>query len=285
MKPPIDAVVHDVVADRPEGDTGNREQCDVLGALHGDVLGAHHAGFEHGEACGHPHHEEAADQEQQRVEDVLHFLLQRPPGRRAASCANMASLRSCRRSTPVMANAAEHGFVLSDIGLLIGFPRSTFQEHELQIALSSVSPVRMRTDCEIGETKIFPSPIWPVLAAAAIASTALLRVFGRDDDIDFDFRQEVHGVLGAAIDLGVALLSAIAFDLGNGHALEAERGQRFAHLVELERFDDCTDQVHVVSPSQIARPSARSPESPADSPVVGLRRVNIKDCASFEESG
>ncbi len=43
----------------------------------------------------------------------------------------------------------------------------------LQSASASVSPVRMRTAWSIGKTKILPSPIWPVLAAAVIASITL----------------------------------------------------------------------------------------------------------------
>src|SRR5204863_6092402 len=37
-------------------------------------------------------------------------------------------------------------------------------------ASPSVSPVRIRTTCSSGVTKIFPSPIWPVFALELIAS-------------------------------------------------------------------------------------------------------------------
>jgi hypothetical protein len=46
---------------------GIRARCSW--SLHGHVLGTHQAGFEHGETGGHEHDEEAADEEQQRVED------------------------------------------------------------------------------------------------------------------------------------------------------------------------------------------------------------------------
>ena len=36
---------------------------------------------------------------------------------------------------------------------------------------------------------------------------------GGDGDLDADFRQEIHGVFGAAIDLGMALLPAVTLDL------------------------------------------------------------------------
>jgi hypothetical protein len=40
------------------------------------------------------------------------------------------------------------------------------------MAASLVSPVRMRTTCSTGMTKILPSPILPVRAALMIASMA-----------------------------------------------------------------------------------------------------------------
>ena len=71
-------------------------------------------------------------------------------------------------------------------------------------------------------TKILPSPIWPVLAAAVIASTTLSTWSSATATSMLDLRQEVHGVFGAAIDFRVALLAAVALDLGDGHALHAE---------------------------------------------------------------
>jgi hypothetical protein len=61
--------VHEVVADEIVHDRRDAEERDVLGQLHRHVLGADEASFEHGEACRHPEHQEAADEEQQRVED------------------------------------------------------------------------------------------------------------------------------------------------------------------------------------------------------------------------
>ncbi len=96
----------------------------------------------------------------------------------------------------------------------------------------------MRTACSSGVTKILPSPICPVLAAAVIDVDDLVDLLARDRDFDANLRQEIHGVFGAAINLHVALLAAIAFDLGHGHAVNADAGERVAHLVELEGFDD-----------------------------------------------
>ena len=58
------------------------------------------------------------------------------------------------------------------------------------------------------------------------------------------FGQEIHGIFGAAIDFGVALLPAVALDLGDGHAVDADGEERVAHFFELERFDDGDDELH-----------------------------------------
>src|SRR3546814_6891599 len=61
--------VHQVVADQVIHDAGEGVDRDVLQADRRGVLGAHQARFQHGEAGGHPHHEEAAHQERKGVED------------------------------------------------------------------------------------------------------------------------------------------------------------------------------------------------------------------------
>src|SRR5580704_4010529 len=48
-------------------------------------------------------------------------------------------------------------------------PLARFEDYSASL---SVSPVRMRTACSSEATKILPSPIWPVRAAAVTASTA-----------------------------------------------------------------------------------------------------------------
>jgi hypothetical protein len=40
-------------------------------------------------------------------------------------------------------------------------------------------------------------------------------------------------------------LAAEAFDFGDRDALNANAGEGFAHLIELERFDDGRDEFHV----------------------------------------
>ena len=69
-------------------------------------------------------------------------------------------------------------------------------------------------------------------------------VVGGDGDLDLDLRQEVHRVFGAAIDLGVALLAAVAFHFGDGEAADAELRERIANRVELEWLDDRNNELH-----------------------------------------
>src|SRR5882724_10268290 len=51
-------------------------------------------------------------------------------------------------------------------------------------------------------------------------------------DLDFDLGQEVDRVLAAAVDLGVALLTAEAFDFSHGHSLDARLGERGFNFLE-----------------------------------------------------
>jgi len=44
----------------------------------------------------------------------------------------------------------------------------------------------------------------------------------------------------------MAGLQAEALDFSHHHAAHADRGQRFAHLVQLERLDCRDDQFHVL---------------------------------------
>src|SRR5215813_8945176 len=67
-------------------------------------------------------------------------------------------------------------------------------------------------------------------------------------DLDLEFRQEAHGVFGAAVDFRVALLASVAFDLGDGHPVHANRSQSVADLVELEWLDDGHDDFHGFNP-------------------------------------
>src|SRR5271165_3317166 len=69
-----------------------------------------------------------------------------------------------------------------------------------------------------------------------------------DDDLHLHLRGEGHLVLGSPVDLGVALLAAVALDLRHGHALGSDVLERLTDRVELERLDYCCDQLHRASP-------------------------------------
>src|SRR3712207_3726445 len=66
----------------------------------------------------------------------------------------------------------------------------------------------------------------------------------REHDLELHLGQEVDHVLGAAVELGVALLAPEALGLDHGDALQPHLLQRLLHLVELERLDDGFDLLH-----------------------------------------
>jgi len=110
------------------------------------------------------------------------------------------------------------------------------------MASSSRSPVRMRSALSMAVTKILPSPIRPVWAAAAIK-------------------------------LGMALLAAEALGLGNGDAGHADFVQRFLHFIELERFDDRFDLFHSHGPPALATGHGPSPCRSSKCLVNDLSRI------------
>src|ERR1700681_4317023 len=50
----------------------------------------------------------------------------------------------------------------------------------------------------------------------------------RNGDFDPQLRQKIHHIFCAAIDLRMALLAAVTLDLGHGHTVDADLGQRLA---------------------------------------------------------
>src|SRR5580693_9455240 len=71
-----------------------------------------------------------------------------------------------------------------------------------------------------------------------------------DRNLEAHFRHEGDVVFGAAIDLGVPLLPAIAIGLADGHSLDAQPIERRSHLVQFERLDDRQDELHDRTPSK-----------------------------------
>ena len=102
----------------------------------------------------------------------------------------------------------------------------------------------MRTACSIGVTKILPSPICPVRAAAWSCFHHLIELLAGDGDFEAQLGKKIHRVFGAAINLRVPLLPSVAFHLGHGHAVYADAGKGVAHFIELEGLYDGDDELH-----------------------------------------
>lgn len=60
----------------------------------------------------------------------------------------------------------------------------------------------------------------------------------RHDNLNFYLRQKIHHILRAAIQLGMAFLTAKTFHLGDRHAGNADFSQCFADIVQLEGFNN-----------------------------------------------
>src|SRR5215213_1069671 len=101
------------------------------------------------------------------------------------------------------------------------------------------------------------------------------REAGRRDDLDLDLRHQAGRIFGAAIDLGMPLLAAVALDLGDGQALDADRGERLADLVELEGLYDRDNEFHFSSPVQ-----NETPTEPTTPPLAALRPLGVMKAPS-----
>jgi len=93
-------------------------------------------------------------------------------------------------------------------------------------------------------TKILPSPILPVRAARSIVSTTCAASSSDTNYLKLDLGQKVHDVLGAAVQLGMSLLTAESLDLADRETLHTDTRQGLFDLVELERFDDRLNLLH-----------------------------------------
>ena len=130
-----------------------------------------------------------------------------------------------------------------------------------QKASAPISPVRTRIAPSSGSTKTLPSPICPVRAALPSASTTLSASAALDGDLELHLRHILHGVFGAAIDLGLALLPAEPAHLAHRQPLHADIGKRLAHGLEPVRLNHCNDIFHVARPrSHVVAALAVEPE-------------------------
>ena len=96
----------------------------------------------------------------------------------------------------------------------------------------------MRTTSHRSETKILPSPTWPVWADLMMVSNTVWSLRVGNDDFHLDLGHEVDFVLRPPVHLGMALLAAEAADFGDGHARHAAFGQGCLDIVEFEMADD-----------------------------------------------
>jgi hypothetical protein len=88
----------------------------------------------------------------------------------------------------------------------------------------------------------------PVRAAPMMAWMALSFI-RRDHHLDLDLGQKVDGVFAAAIELGVALLAAMAAGFENGHAFDARFEQGILDCVQLGGLENGFDLEHVQNAS------------------------------------
>src|SRR5690606_14846655 len=65
-----------------------------------------------------------------------------------------------------------------------------------------------------------------------------------DQHLDADLGDEIDGVLGTPVDLGVAALAAVSAGLGDGQALYSEGLEGVLDLVEPVRLHDGGDELH-----------------------------------------
>src|SRR5439155_10654757 len=84
-----------------------------------------------------------------------------------------------------------------------------------------------------------------------------------EHDLDLHLGEEIDDVFSAAIELGMALLTAETLGLRYRDSLEADFLERFLHLVKLARFDDRFDLLHRLPVSENSRNPAG--ERPAGS--------------------
>src|SRR5688572_2694711 len=151
----------------------------------------------------------------------------------AAGLSGAAAGLSCAMATEakarhtVMAIHANRFFITLSlkrgrIGLAGADANHFFQiEHE-DLAVADLAGVRRALDC----------------------FDRLLNQLRLDRGLDLHLGQEVHHVLRAAVELGVAFLPPEPLHLGHGNSLHADRRERLAHLVELERLDDRGNEFH-----------------------------------------
>src|SRR5690606_33203611 len=73
-----------------------------------------------------------------------------------------------------------------------------------------------------------------------------------DEHLEADLGDEVHGVLGATVDLAGTALAAVAGGLADRHAGDPVGLQGLLDLLELMRLDDRGDELHARASSEVS---------------------------------
>src|SRR4249919_503382 len=103
------------------------------------------------------------------------------------------------------------------------------------------------------------------------------------DDLDPDLGHERDVVLRAAIDLGVALLPAVAADLRDRHPRDPEGLEGLTDLFPLVRLDHCSDELHARAPSVdslLACAAVTGPVPPSTPPERPSRSYADSPCSA-----
>src|SRR3954451_15579591 len=140
----------------------------------------------------------------------------------------------------VFFNCPENALERVSVGFAGPYPQSVVDRRHEDLAISDLPGARASSD----------------------HLDCFFREIGRDRDFDFQFWQKIHDIFGATVDFGMAFLAAVTLDLGYGHAVNADRGQRLAHLVKLEGFDNGNEELHGQAFILLQIPSARRSAGP-----------------------
>jgi hypothetical protein len=107
-----------------------------------------------------------------------------------------------------------------------------------QSASGPVSPVRIRMAFQQLEDEDLAVADLAGVGGLADDLDHLLDQVVVDGGFQLHLGQEVDHILGATVQLGVALLASETLDLGDGDALHADLRQGLAHVIELEGLDN-----------------------------------------------
>src|ERR1700754_3663423 len=88
----------------------------------------------------------------------------------------------------------------------------------------------------------------------------LVDMIGGDSDFDLDLGEEAHRIFGAAVNLRVSFLTAVAFDFRHRETVNANGGQGVTDFFELEWLNDRHNNFHGSYPRLARRDRAISTE-------------------------